>query len=103
MKVERVELISRRDCPLCDRAKAALLEVCLALDLGFSEFDVDEDVELAGSFTDRVPVIRYLGQIVAEGRIEPVQLRTALAELKSPGRERPDNSVTATENDHFRS
>lgn len=84
MKVERVELISRRDCPLCDRAKAALLEVCPALDLRFSEFDVDEDIELKGAFTDRVPVIRFLGRIVAEGRIEPVPLRTALAELKSP-------------------
>ncbi|HUY54451.1 MAG TPA: glutaredoxin family protein [Candidatus Nanopelagicaceae bacterium] len=82
MKAERLELITRRNCPLCDLASAALAEVAAAQGLGISAFDVDDDPQLAREFTDRVPVVRYRGRVLAEGRTDAAHLVAALAALE---------------------
>ncbi len=97
MKPERLVLITRRNCPLCDLASASLLEVAAGRGLGVSEFDVDDDPELLRQFTDRVPVIRYRGQMLAEGRIDSDRLEEALTALETAHRDQPDDSVTAAE------
>ncbi|MGC2191279.1 MAG: glutaredoxin family protein [Candidatus Dormiibacterota bacterium] len=97
MKADRVELITRRNCPLCDLASDSLREVAADLGLGVSEFDVDEDSELLRQFTDRVPVIRYRAQVVAEGWIDRARIRERLAQLVAPAQGQPDDSVTAAE------
>lgn len=97
MTAERLELITRRQCPLCDLASASLRQDATARSLGISEFDVDEDPELLRHFSDRVPVIRYRGRVVAEGRIDASRLRIALDALRTSGRGEPDDSVTAAE------
>lgn len=82
MTADRLELVTRRNCPLCQGARSALIELAARRNLGFSEFDVDEDRALLGRFSDRVPVILYRGQVVAEGRISPDGLRQAVDELR---------------------
>ncbi|MGH7642708.1 MAG: glutaredoxin family protein [Candidatus Dormibacteria bacterium] len=102
MRPEQLELITRRRCPLCDAAGAALQREARIRDLRVSEFDVDEDPELGRHFSDRVPVIRFQGQVVAEGRVDPRQLRQALDGLMKSQHPPPDDSVTADEMEHDR-
>jgi hypothetical protein len=97
LKPERLVLITRRNCPLCDLASASLLEVAAGRGLEISEFDVDDDPELLRQFTDRVPVIRYRGQVLAEGRIDSDRLEEALTALDTATQDQPDDSVTAAE------
>jgi hypothetical protein len=97
LKADRVELITRRNCPLCDLASDSLREVAADLGLGVSEFDVDDDSELVRQFTDRVPVIRYRAQVVAEGRVDPARIRERLAQLATTAGDQPDDPVTAAE------
>jgi len=97
LAAERIQLLTRRNCPLCELARSTLAELAGDRRWRISEFDVDEDPDLLREFTDRVPVIRYRGQVVAEGRIEPVDLQAALQRISPAGREGPDDSVTAAD------
>jgi ABC-type hemin transport system ATPase subunit len=78
MTTERLTFLSRRNCPLCASAQGALAELATLHNLGVSEFDIDEDDVLCARFSDRVPVVLYKGQVIAEGRIEPARLQQAL-------------------------
>jgi hypothetical protein len=59
-----------------------------------SEYDIDEDPLLRAQFTDRVPVILYRRRVLAEGRVDPDQLRVALDEIATRERVQSDDSVT---------
>jgi len=91
---ERLQLLSRRNCPLCESARLILLELAASRRLGVSEYDIDEDPVLLPRFTDRVPVILYRGRVLAEGRIDPDQLRVALDEIETREAVQSDDSVT---------
>ncbi|MGH7666556.1 MAG: glutaredoxin family protein [Candidatus Dormibacteria bacterium] len=86
--------MSRRNCPLCDLARAYLGRSDRAARVGISELDIDEDPELQRQFTDRVPVIRYRGVVADEGRIDPRRLETALAALLAGTTDVPHDPVT---------
>jgi hypothetical protein len=82
-----VELLTRRDCGLCDRALAALRAVAadLPLHLQVRDIDADADTALLREFDWRVPVVRVDGRVVCEGLVTEAQLRTALhAEAGAP-------------------
>ena len=91
---ERVQLLSRRNCPLCESAHEVLIELAAARRLGVSEYDIDADPLLQPRFTDRVPVILYQGRVLAEGRVNRNRLREALDEIAEGHRVDPDDSVT---------
>jgi hypothetical protein len=97
MTPDRLELITRRNCPLCELAVPVVLEVAATRRLGVSEIDVDEDEQLAREFTDRVPVARFRGRVLVEGRFGSAQLQAALAKLLPPAGQPTDESVTAVE------
>lgn len=59
---------TRRRCPLCDEAKAALE----AARTGFTEIDVDLDPATAAAWGPQVPVVTVDGQVVFSGG-EPVE------------------------------
>lgn len=65
-----VELISRKGCHLCDDAAADLQRVGVKVVVR----DVDSDPELLRLYDFRVPVLLIGGRVVAEGRIDPVQV-----------------------------
>jgi glutaredoxin len=75
---ERVTLLTRVGCHLCEQAKAVLDE--LAAEDGFTwrELDVDADLKLADEFGDRVPVVLVDGREHGYWRVEPARLRRAL-------------------------
>ena len=50
-----VTLYTRRDCPLCDKAKAVILGSGIPVEL--EEIDIDDDPALRRRYTDDVPVI----------------------------------------------
>ncbi|HVC23796.1 MAG TPA: glutaredoxin family protein [Candidatus Dormibacteraeota bacterium] len=78
MTTEWLSLISRRNCHLCDAAHALLVGLAATRHVSLSEFDVDEDLALRKHFGDRVPVVLYRGQVIAEGRIDGDHLAQAL-------------------------
>jgi len=55
-----VTFYTRRDCPLCDKAKAAIRSSGVAVEL--IEVDIDADPEIHRRFTDDVPVIYIDGR-----------------------------------------
>jgi 4a-hydroxytetrahydrobiopterin dehydratase len=56
----QVTFYTRRDCPLCDKAKAAIR--ASGVDVELIEVDIDDDPDLQRQFTDDVPVIYVNGK-----------------------------------------
>jgi hypothetical protein len=81
----RIELLTRRDCGLCDRASAALDAVARELPLQVFARDIDADAALLREFDWRVPVLRLEGRVLCEGLVTEAGLRAALglAEVRS--------------------
>jgi hypothetical protein len=73
-----VELVTRRDCHLCDTALAMLRRAAEDVPMRVVLRDVDADPELLRRYDWRVPVVLAGGREVAEGVITPLALREAL-------------------------
>jgi glutaredoxin len=80
----RVTLYARRDCHLCDEARAGL-ESLRADGIGFEieEIDIESDDELHARFLERIPVIELDGEIVGELWLDPDELRSRLDTLSA--------------------
>ena len=75
----RLELLTRRDCGLCDKAQAVLDTVAREIPLRLDAVDIDADPVLLREFDWRVPVVRVDGRVLCEGLITEADLREALA------------------------
>jgi glutaredoxin len=74
----RLELLTRRDCHLCDEMEALLAAVLPARGLAYTTVDVDADADpaLRQRFGNTVPVLLRDGHPVAKVRLdEPTLLR----------------------------
>jgi len=80
----RVELLTRRNCGLCDKAQAALDAIGRDLPLHVTAVDVDGDGILLREFDWRVPVVRVDGRVLCEGVVTEALLRQALQDLGTP-------------------
>ena len=69
-----VQLVTRKNCHLCDEALAALRAIGVEPELR----DVDADDQLFALYDWRVPVVTVDGRVVAEGRIDLEAVRRAL-------------------------
>jgi 4a-hydroxytetrahydrobiopterin dehydratase len=84
-----VTLYTRQNCPLCDKARAAIRESGIPVSL--CEVDIDDDPELRRRYTDDVPVV-VIGEVEAfRHRLTPEEFaewvrgsgkKSALAEEK---------------------
>jgi predicted thioredoxin/glutaredoxin len=72
-----IVLITRQGCHLCDEALGALR----SLGVEPEQRDVDADDDLHDLYDWRVPVVLVAGRVVAEGRIDPEELRKVLRAL----------------------
>ena len=64
----QVTLYTRRNCPLCDKAKRAIQSSGTAFEL--AEIDIDADPDLQRRFTDDVPVIFVNGREAFRHRVD---------------------------------
>ncbi len=71
---DRIVLVTRQGCHLCDEALAALRGLGLEPEL----VDVDADDRMHELYDWRVPVVLRGGKIVAEGAVDGERLRRAL-------------------------
>jgi glutaredoxin len=78
----RVVLYARRDCHLCDEARAGL-EALRAdgLDFDLEEVDIESDDELHSRFLERIPVIELEGEILCELWLDADAVRASLGKL----------------------
>jgi glutaredoxin len=75
---ERVVVLTRQGCHLCDAAIAQVAAVCAETGVGYALLDVDKEPELQRRYTDQVPVIFVDGAQHDFWRVDPVRLKSAL-------------------------
>ena len=78
-----VTMYTRRDCPLCDSAKAAMR--ASGIDLRIEEIDIDNDPELRRRYTDDVPVVGIGGAEIFRHRVEPSEFARLVRDRRSSG------------------
>ena len=75
---ERVVVLTRQGCHLCDEAIAQVAFVCAETGEAYAVLDVDNDPELQRRYTDQVPVTFVDGAQHDFWRVDAARLRTAL-------------------------
>ena len=75
---DRVSVLTRDGCHLCDEVLVVVRQVCADLGVGLSVVDVDADSELRAEYTDQVPVTFVDGKRFDFWRIDEGRLRAAL-------------------------
>jgi glutaredoxin len=81
----RVTLYTRRNCSLCDKAKAAIRASGAAIDL--EEIDIDRDPALHARFTNDVPVVFVDGEEAFRHRVGAAEFAAYVA--RSASRRKP--------------
>jgi hypothetical protein len=77
-RAERVVVLTRQGCHLCDEAIAQVAAVCAETGERYAVVDVDGDPELRRRYTDQVPVVFVDGTQHDFWRVDRVRLKAAL-------------------------
>jgi glutaredoxin len=77
-RTERVVVLTRQGCLLCDEAIAQVAAVCAETGERYAVVDVDGDAELQRRYTDQVPVTFVDGAQHDFWRVDPARLKAAL-------------------------
>lgn len=77
-----VTLYTRRDCPLCDKAKEAIRISGAAVTL--REVDIDDDPALRRRYTNDVPVVVVDGVEAFRHRVDPASFAEWIRTRKAP-------------------
>ena len=75
---ERVVVLTREGCHLCDEAIAQVAAICAEMGEPYGVVDVDSDPELQRRYTDQVPVTFVDGAQHDFWRVDPARLKAAL-------------------------
>lgn len=81
MSAPTVELMVRKDCHLCDLARAALERILPDYGIVATITDIDQDQELRAEFGDRVPVTLVNGSEHGYFDVDESRLRRSLQAL----------------------
>jgi hypothetical protein len=76
--------LTRRHCHLCELVRAPLSGLIPERGWRLEELDIDEHPELLPTYTDRVPVLLWGDEVLAEGRFEPVAVVRAWELRRTP-------------------
>ena len=76
--VDRVTLIGKPGCHLCEDAARVVSTVCAELGVGWRELSIADDPELAAQYWELVPVVLVDGVQHDYFRVDPARLRHAL-------------------------
>lgn len=71
---QRIVLITRKGCHLCDLAAAVIEEVSTEKAIDWASLDVDDDPQLRSRYTDHVPVVFVDGELGAYWTLDRDQL-----------------------------
>jgi glutaredoxin len=77
-RAERVVVLTRQGCHLCDEAIAQVAAVCAETSEAYAVLDIDSDPELQRRYTEQVPVTFVDGAQHDFWRVDPVRLKAAL-------------------------
>ncbi|HZL74441.1 MAG TPA: glutaredoxin family protein [Propionibacteriaceae bacterium] len=77
-RAERVVVLTRQGCHLCDEAIAQVAAICEEIGEAYAVVDVDNDPDLQRRYTDQVPVTFVDGAQHDFWRVDPVRLKAAL-------------------------
>jgi hypothetical protein len=77
-RTERVVVLTRQGCHLCDQALVQVAAVCAETGERYAVVDVDGDPELRRRYTDQVPATFVDGAQHDFWRVDPVRLKAAL-------------------------
>ena len=75
---DRVLVLTRPGCHLCEQAVEVVAAVCAETGAGWSTRDITTDPELLRRYTDEVPVTFVDGAQHDFWRVDPARLRAAL-------------------------
>jgi len=71
---DRLALVTRPGCHLCDVAREAMDRITVATGEGWTELDVSTDTELEREYGDRLPVVLLDGVEHGYWRVEEARL-----------------------------
>jgi glutaredoxin len=80
---ERVRLLGKPGCHLCDDARDVVSAVCAELSVAWSEVDVRTDAALFSKYGEYIPVVFVDGEQHDFWRVSPERLRAALTQTLS--------------------
>ena len=75
---ERIVVLTRQGCHLCEEAIAQVAAVCVEIGEAYAVLDVDSDPELQRRYTDQVPVTFVDGAQHDFWRVDTARLKAAL-------------------------
>ena len=84
--VNRITLLGRPGCHLCDDARAVIERVAAELGTGWEERDITVSPEDMREYWDKIPVTLVDGVQIDFWRVSETRLRAALGEPPPPGR-----------------
>lgn len=76
---QRITLIGRAGCHLCDAAREIVRRVAEDLNVGWVEYDIDKDPRLKEDYWDTIPVTLVDGRPHDFWKVDEARLRAALA------------------------
>lgn len=77
-----VEIYSKENCSLCDKAKEIIKKVSLDTDFDFVEIDITKNPEIFEKYKYDIPVIHINKIIAFKHRIEEAEFRKKLETRK---------------------
>jgi glutaredoxin len=77
----RVDIYSKADCPLCDKAKDVIVSVQDEFGFEIHEIDITQDSRLFEQYKESIPVIFIDGRKAFKYRVDPKELRKKLRGL----------------------
>lgn len=75
----RVDIYGKRDCCLCDEAKAVLARVQREVPFVLREVDIEASPEMAEAYGERIPLVFIDGRLAFKFRVDEAALRRRLA------------------------
>ena len=77
-----INLYSKTNCPLCDKAKQVLQELQKEFSFQINEIDIYQDDVLLEKYQLMIPVVEIDGEEVAFGIVQKDVIRKRLLEVK---------------------
>jgi hypothetical protein len=75
---DRVLLVGKPGCHLCDDARTVVAEVCAAAGVPWAEVSILDEPGLADLYAEQIPVVIVDGQMHDFWRVDAERLRAAL-------------------------